>query len=451
VSLQAKCYLRELVQILLGKGRQDTLRVHLIRGASGTFALKIASTGLVLITSLFLARILWVKGYGAYIYAISWINLLSVLAVMGLPTLLIREVARYKTQKDWSLLRGILRWSDQVVLIVSLGLIFLAAGIVWLLGEHLEPQMAISLWIAMLILPFLAFVSLRQGAVQGLGYVIATQLPQMLILPILFLILVGGLHFAFDLNASSAVGMRALAAMIAFLVGAGLLKKYAPSSVKEALPDYHTRKWLRSMLPLLFVSTAGTINDHISIIMVGSMLGSEATGIFDVARRGAMLVSFILMAVNMPLAPTVARLYARGEKEYLQRVVTKSARVALFGSLPIALGLIIFGRWVLLIFGREFMGGSAVLVILCLGQLVNAGMGSVGLLLNMTGHERDTARASGIAATVNVILNAILIPKWNLEGAAIATSSSMILWNVLLAIRVYRRLGINSTALGKID
>jgi len=451
VTLQAKSYLREFVQILLGKNRQDTLRVHLIRGASGTFALKIASTGLVLITSLVLARILWVKGYGTYIYAISWINLLSVLPVMGLPTLLTRKVACYKTQKDWGLLRGILHWSDQVVSIVSLGLVFLVVGIVWLLGGHLEPQIATSIWIAMLMLPFLAFVSLRQGAMQGLGYVIVAQFPQMLVLPILFLILVGGLQFAFDLNASSAIGMRVLATMIAFLVGMGLFKKYLPSSVKEALPNYHKREWLMNTLPLLFISTAGTINQQISIIMIGSMLGSEATGIFDVARKGAILVSFILMAVNMPLAPTVARLYARGEKEHLQRVVTKSAQLALFGSLPIALGLIIFGRWVLLIFGREFMGGSAVLAILCLGQLVNAGMGSVGLLLNMTGHEQDTARGIGIAMAINVILNAILIPKWNIEGAAFATSSSMIFWNVLLAIRVYKRLGINSTALGKID
>lgn len=451
MSLQVKSYLRELFQILLGKKRQDTLRVNIIRGASGTFALKIASTGLVFITSLILARILLAKGYGAYVYAISWVYLLSILAMMGFPTLITRELARYKTQEDWGLLRGVLRWSNQVVLIVSLGLTLLATVVVWLLGGHLEPQTATSLWIAMLILPFLAFVSLRQGAMQGLGYVIAAQLPQMLVLPILFLILVGGLHFAFNLNASSAIGMRALAVAFTFLVGAGLLKKYLPSSVKEALPDYRTRDWLRSTLPLLFVSTAGTIDQQISIIMIGSMLGSEMAGIFDVARRGAMLVSFILMAVNMPLAPIVAKLYARGEKEHLQRVVTKSARVALFGSLPIALGLIIFGPYVLLIFGREFMGGSAVLAILCSGQLVNAGMGSVGLLLNMTGHERDTARGMGIAVVINVVLNAILIPKWNIQGAAIATSSSMIFWNILLAIRVYRKLRINSTALGKID
>ena len=109
VSLQAKRYFRELVQILLGKGRQDTLRAHFVRGASGTFALKIASTGLVFITSLVLARILLAKGYGAYIYAISWVYLLSIPAMMGFPTLITRELARYKTQEDWGILRGVLR------------------------------------------------------------------------------------------------------------------------------------------------------------------------------------------------------------------------------------------------------------------------------------------------------------------------------------------------------
>jgi len=87
---------------------------------------------------------------------------------------------------------------------------------------------------------------------------------------------------------------------------------------------------------------------------------------------------------------------------------------------------------------------------LSVGQLINAATGSVGLLLIMTGYERDAAICVGISAVLNVVLNATLIPKWGLTGAAIATTSSMMVWNILLAIWVYRRLRIHSTALGEI-
>ncbi len=49
----------------------------------------------------------------------------------------------------------------------------------------------------------------------------------------------------------------------------------------------------------------------------------------------------------------------------------------------------------------------------------------------------------------NVILNALLIPRWDIAGAAIATGTSLILWNVLLVILVRRRLGVDATAIGR--
>jgi O-antigen/teichoic acid export membrane protein len=181
--------------------------------------------------------------------------------------------------------------------------------------------------------------------------------------------------------------------------------------------------------------------------MLGSMLGLETVGIYNVAVGGATLITFILVVVNMPLAPIVAELYTSGNRVRLQRVVTMSARVVLLGSLPIAIGLIFFGDWFLLIFGKEFAVGFSALIILSVGEMVNASMGSVALLLNMTGNERDVAKGIGIAAALNIVLNAILIPIWGLIGAAVATTISMAIWNIFMAVLVYKKLGICSIAL----
>ena len=100
------------------------------------------------------------------------------------------------------------------------------------------------------------------------------------------------------------------------------------------------------------------------------------------------------------------------------------------------------------LFGQEFVSGSPALIILSGAQLVNAAAGSVGLTLMMTGHERSTAYGLFVSAVVNVVLNAVLIPQFGVVGAAVATATSTILWNVLLIIEVYRKLGIDSTAFG---
>jgi len=71
----------------------------------------------------------------------------------------------------------------------------------------------------------------------------------------------------------------------------------------------------------------------------------------------------------------IASLCASGETRRLQRVITKSACVVSLLSLPVALGLIIFGRWTLLLFGQEFTRDETTLAILSTDQLVNAAAG----------------------------------------------------------------------------
>lgn len=87
---------------------------------------------------------------------------------------------------------------------------------------------------------------------------------------------------------------------------------------------------------------------------------------------------------------------------------------------------------------------------LCCGQIVNACAGSVTLLLTTTGHEGDALKGIALGAIVNVIGNAVMIPLYGINGAAVATGLSTVVWNVALGILVYRRLGINPTMFGRL-
>ena len=74
--------------------------------------------------------------------------------------------------------------------------------------------------------------------------------------------------------------------------------------------------------------------------------------------------------------------------------------------------------------------------------------GPVGVTLYMTGHESIANRIFTASAVLNVILNFALIPRFGIVGAAVATSISLIAWNLGLWVVVRRRLKLRPSAIG---
>ena len=175
--------------------------------------------------------------------------------------------------------------------------------------------------------------------------------------------------------------------------------------------------------------------------MLGLLAGPEDAGVYAAAARLAEIVSFVLLAVNAPLAPHIARLYAADRMAELQRTVTRAAQAILLLTAPLVVVLLAFGEQLLRLFGAEFTGGEDALAILALGQLFNAVMGSVGILLIMTGHERDVLASVAVATLIGLGLTAALIPPMGVEGAAVGRVASLATWNVALTVLTYRRLG----------
>ena len=82
-------------------------------GASGTLALKIISLSLGLLINIILARLLGVKGFGAYAFSLAWVGLLGVPSVMGLDSFLVRKISVYHNRREWNLMRGALTWANK--------------------------------------------------------------------------------------------------------------------------------------------------------------------------------------------------------------------------------------------------------------------------------------------------------------------------------------------------
>jgi O-antigen/teichoic acid export membrane protein len=110
--------------------------------------------------------------------------------------------------------------------------------------------------------------------------------------------------------------------------------------------------------------------------------------------------------------------------------------------------MMVFGGKVLLgISGQQYIAGYTPLLILLAGQVVNALSGSVGFIMTMTGYQNQAARIFALGAVVNTLLNILLTPHLGMNGSAIATAITTVLWNVIMLIFVMRKLKINPTVI----
>ncbi|WP_185827581.1 flippase [Halomonas nitroreducens] len=437
------------IRHLRAKFHGNGLKAQLFRGGAGSAVVKVGHTFLAFIVATLLARSLGAGAYGTYSFAYALVSLMAIPAQLGIPQLVMRETAKAHACGQWELLRGLWRWSTLAVWITS-GVITLVALLGLYLWEgDLNELTRQTLLASFALIPLVALGNLRGAALRGLRRVVLGQLPELVFRPLLFVILILVAWAVGDILTSvTAMILHASAALIAFIAGAWILKKVKPGEIARASSAcYHSLAWLYAAVPLGMVVGLQMLNSQTDVVMLGFLSTSEDVGVYKVAASVSVLVSFGLQVVNMAVSPHVARLHAQGAMDRLQNVVSKSSRFSVLLAAPVFLFFAVFGEWFLgFVFGAEYSHGYHALLVLVVGQLVNALFGSVGVLLNMTGHQVDSMRAMVMATLINIIMNALLIPLYGTVGAGLATALTICFWNVYMWRVARAKLGIQTFA-----
>lgn len=439
------------MQKILKHFKGDGLKAQLLKATSGTAGLKGINILLTLVTGILLARTLGPENYGIYGFVVSLVTLLGLPTKAGLPTLLVRETAKNQMNQNWRLIRGLFKLSNIFVFSYSLVIAAVAGIFVWWQWGGEDVIKANTFLWALLLLPLVAYEGVRTGTLRGLRWVVSSQLPEQLIRPLVMILLIGScLLMGKELTSITAIQFNTFAALAAFIVGAYFLNKALPKDVKKATSEYDFKPWAASLVPLSLFAGLKMLDSQVSIILLGFLGTVEEVGLFRVAATGAALVAFGLTAVNMALAPQVARLYNAGEMQKLQRTITLSTRAIAMVSFPVAIIFIVWGEELItLVFGIEYAGAATALAILCLGQLINASAGSVAVVLNMTGNDKKTLYGVLVALVSNVSLAFFLIPMLGIVGAAIGYAFSLSLWNVTLMYMAKKHTGLNTFLISK--
>ena len=126
------------------------------------------------------------------------------------------------------------------------------AVLVLVLGfAFIGPTERSTFIIAVAFVPVLALTTVRVGAVQGLGSVIAARTPDDLVGPAAFVVFLVLAWTVFDWHKSAPIAMalQGLDVCVAFLVGLIVLRWALPSQIRPAAGRAGTRRWLRLAVP----------------------------------------------------------------------------------------------------------------------------------------------------------------------------------------------------------
>ncbi len=417
---------------------------NLARETATAFVMRTAGIFLLFAWLAFLARYVGAQTYGQYMYVFNWLEILALISLFGLNRAALRFVAAYRSQADWGLLQGFIRRTRQVTLLASSLMAVVTAGVVWFLKEQLETGLVPVFWIGLIYLPLMALLQLTSAHLQGLKRVALSLTPN-LFRPLFLIIGVLGLvkFLGYQPGAMAILGLEAVVVLLLLFTTRQFLLNIISSSGQPK--TYRTREWLVVAVPMLLISLVNIVQSRTDIIMLGIFQGTTAAGYYTSASRVAGFVLFGLTTVNLVMAPLISELFSLQQQAELQRIVTRVAQVVFLFTLPVALSIIVGGRFALQLFGPEFVVAYPALVILTIGQFINALAGPVGYLMTMTRHQNEAAIILIASAGLNIGLNAFLIPNYGLFGAALATVGSMFFWNLAMVVLTQKRLAINPT------
>lgn len=384
---------------------------------------------------------------GRYAECYALLTLLGLLSLAGFRAALTRFIAMYLADGDSSRVRGTIHFGLSLTIA---GSATIAAALIALSSQvaaafH-DPTLRGAIVLIGVTLPAATFEDAALAATQGWRSQRAYTLIGLILDPGSRLLMTCGFLVA-GAGLMGAMWSLAIAAWLgAFLSAIALAKRVrtiapAPRSVaKRELFDFSIISWGSTL------ATTGLV--WADTLLLGNLSTQESVGSYTVATRLVTLAIFVLTPINAAFVPHIAHLYHVRDRRGMGRIYGAATRWIIRLSMPAFILLLVFPRDLLGFFGPSYRSAAAVTVILAIGQLINAAAGPCGSLLNMTGRVRLSLLDNGAVLILNIVLNLILIPRYNIIGSAIAWSVSLTIANAVKIVQVHHYVGVRGEAAG---
>jgi O-antigen/teichoic acid export membrane protein len=415
--------------------------------AIGSIFIKFSSAFFALINAVLLTRLLTVEGFGTYILAFTTVSVLSIPVALGLPELITRYISKYEVEQNLEAIKGLLIRANVFVIFSTLSVVIIALILYAIWWKSYDSSTVFTFWYSLILLPLLVYGELRAAALRGLKYIILGQMPDTFIRNLLFTIPLF-VYFLLnkELDPQSAMLWHCVAAFISFMIGMIFLNQKLLRNIRKIKPIFHQKLWLKEAIPFTLITSVQVIKIRSLVYFLAYFWNVEMVAIYDVANRGATLVSFTVDALNKAISPYISAAYEKKNSESLQIIVKKSSRLIFAMSFPVAL-IFIFGGKSLIswLFGAAYKEAYLPLVILCVGHIFNTLSGPLVPIFNMTNNQKFLSNNQIVMMIISLIISTPLIYYLDVVGAAIVFSTIIIVQNIFLLRFIKNKLHIDST------
>ncbi len=389
-----------------------------------------------------LARMLGPMDYGNYKVAEAFFKLGAIIAIMGGANAVAKFLVDHIKDRNSEKIGEFVRFYFVLALVVSICISLLVfwgnrAEFKLFDGEGYHPVL-LATW----IIPILAASSLICGIFQVSKRLDLAFIPARIINPILITILCTAYYYIFgNLNGQVAIA-AALTVELALLVWL-FFKSRSLGLIAFGQKTQTTKpaSWLKVSIPLMIVFVMQTMMRQIDIYMIEYMAGEASVGHFAAAQTISMATGTARIAVYALLTPMAVNAIKAGYSQIAP--LNWTFMKVMFISIIIVGGVTaFFGHPILELFGHDSESAYRTLIYLILGAVFHSIFGLPAVWLQYSGHEKTVMTVLVLSIVLNGVLNALLIPVFEIEGAAISTCISLVVSSAILTIKMYSSLKI---------
>jgi len=370
---------------------------------------------------IYVARILGATEYGKFTFAFSFIGLFIIFADLGLSQIVTREFAREKEkEKEFSAILSL-------KILLSLGtLILILVGSFFTVSDPLIQRIILILAVCLLVGNFSGMIFSFLQARQKMEYQSFASILEAL------LVTGAGLFILFYFPSVQNLSYSYLFAALITLI---FVLFFFHFKIQKLSFSWNKSIWQRFLLmswPLALAGMAGSICNQTDSVMLGYFGQITQTGWYNAAYRiiGAVLIPMGLISAS--IFPVLSKSFGE-TKEKLQKIWDYYMELMIFFAIPLVIGGIVLAPKII-----DFIYGPSYTPSVLAFQILIIMAGIIFLyypfyqILVVFNRQKRTFWAILAGAIINVILNWILIPKFSLYGAAVATVITQLLIFFLL-------------------
>ena len=392
--------------------------------------------------TMFLTNFYSAENVGRYDFVRSTIMVLGGIALMGTNQSIIYYSGLLNARKSIESIRSI--YSQMLKIIFTLSLIILGFFMIFfnesIINDIFKNRESYSLILkTILALVFFAVTMLNIDTIRALKKTILSEMYRSIFryLPVfIFAIILLKTNNEELLVEVYLLGFLLLSLFSSIRVYMLFKKIDKPNDKSES---FTITEIFKTSSPMALSAIAYFIMQSIDIIILSIYEGFDQIAYYSVSVKLAMLTTLALMSVNIVIAPRIAEIYENQKMQKLQMLIKHSTRIIFLISICVLSVLFFFSEEILGLFGQGYVIANNALLFLLAAQFFNAVSGPGAIYLNMTGRQKTLNKILVSALIINISLNFYLIPTQGINGAAIATLASLIIWNTITTVLIYSR------------